>query len=88
MCLFGQENYCLFKSEGCKESSPMNRENKSESLKKLKDTSGKEQTPLFKGKLYCWVDLPLFGISQDRVEISIKTKPQQAVMKFQHIFIF
>lgn len=57
-------------------------------LMKLKDISGKEQTPLFKGKLYCWVYLPLFGSSQDRVETSIKTKPQQAVMKFQHTFIF
>lgn len=52
MCWFVQENYCLFKSEGCKEeSSPMNREQVI--LMKLKDTSGKEQIPLFKGKLHC-----------------------------------
>lgn len=87
MCWFVQENYCLFKSEGCKEeSSPMNREQVI--LMKLKGTSGKEQIPLFKGKLHCGVYLPLFSISQDRVERSIKTKPQQAVMKFQHTFIF
>lgn len=39
---------------------------------KLKDVSGKEQTPLFKGKLYCWVYLSLFGISQDRVKYKNK----------------
>lgn len=57
----------------CTKRNPAKLTEKSDLNEALKEISGKEKTPYLKVNYKSWVYPPLFGINQDRLEISIKT---------------
>lgn len=57
-------------------------------LMKLQKKSLEKKKTLYLKVNYNLGYIPQFGINQDRVEISIKTKPQQAVTKLLHTFVY